>query len=329
VTDEAVEKALADIQEAHVLLEPADRPCQEGDVVIADFKGTQNGEEMINREGAELLLDPEKLYPDIPFVENILGMSAGDEKEFEVEIPVTEEEPESDETDKADDEVEEEVAETKEPEKVTYFVKVHEVKSRFVPPIDDDLAIEENYETLLDMRVKVREKLTEQAQKKADGEYVDKVFDTIREGSTVVFPPAALEMQIDQNIQDLEQRFKQQGWSLEDYLKAQGKSPEVLRDELKPQAEEQLIRGQITRALVEAEKISVANKDIDKLLEDRLNETGDYTEELRQQLRDFYTAPESRRWLANDAMMTKFSDRIKVIGEGQAPDLSELSDEEE
>jgi trigger factor len=267
-------------------------------------------------------------------------MSAGDEKEFVVEVQVEEEEPKDDEveveeaadeaeTEEAAKEVEQETAEPKEPEQVTYTVKVHEVKSRFVPPINDDLAKEENYDTLLDMRIDARKKLTEQAQKKADAEYIDKVFDAIKEGATVVFPPAALEMQIDQHIQELEQRFNQQGWSLSDYLKAQGKAPEVLREDLKPQAEQQLVRGQITRALIEAEKISVGNKDIDRLLEDRLNDTSDYNEELRQQLHDFYTAPESRSWLANDAMMTKFSERLKVIGEGQAPDISELSDEEE
>ncbi|MBN1319012.1 MAG: hypothetical protein JXA42_26250, partial [Anaerolineales bacterium] len=263
----------------------------------------------------------------------------GDEKEFLVDIQVEEEEPESeepeadedaDEVDEGTAETEEEMTETeKEPEQVTYVVKVHEVKSRFVPPINDDLAKEEGYDTLLDMRIDARKKLTEQAQKKADAEYVDKVFDAIQEGATVVYPPAALELQIDQRIQELEERFKQQGWSLDDYFKAQGKTPEVLREELKPQAEVQLVRGQITRALVEAEKISVGNKDIDQLLEDRLNETSDYNEELRKQLRDFYTAPDSRRWLANDAMMTKFTERLKAIGEGKAPELSELLDEEE
>lgn len=330
VNDEAVDKSIEQIQEAHVLLEPADRPSREGDVVIADFKAVQDGSVLIDREGAELLLDPAKLYPDIPFVENIVGMAAGDEKEFVIDVKTGE--------DKAEDAGDgEETAEPSEEEpkvdektvQVTYTVKVHEVKSRFVPPVNEDLAKEEGFETLLEMRIDTRKKLTEQARRQADSEYVDKVFEAIREGASVVYPPAALEVQIDQRIQELEQRFKQQGWSVDDYLKAQGKTPQTLRDEIKPQAEEQLIRDQISIALVTAEKLSVKKQDIDQLLEERLNQTNDYKDEIRQQLRDFYSAPDSRRWLANDALMTKFSNRLKAIGEGKAPDLSELLDEDE
>jgi len=316
VSDEEVNEAMEAIQEKHALLEPADRPAQGGDVVIADFKAVQDGAELINREGAEVWLDPKKLYPHIPFVENVVGMSAGEEKSFEV--------------DTSGDDDEEEEGEEQKPRLMTYNVKVHEVKSRYLPPLTDDLAREEgDFESLLDLRVDVRKKLTDAAQQKADGEYVDQVFDKIREGATITYPLAAVENEIDLMIEDIEQRFSQQGWGLDDFLKIQGKNREGLREEYRPEAVNRLERSQLTIALVEAERLSFDDGEIDHLVDERLGQMGDMEEETLQQIREMYTSGQGRMMMANDMMMTKFTERLKAIGLGEAPELPEPSDEEE
>ena len=70
---------------------------------------------------------------------------------------------------------------------------MHEVKSRYLPPLNDDLAREEgDFETLLELRIDVRQRLTKAAQKEADAEYVDQLFDMILEGATVVYPPESI-----------------------------------------------------------------------------------------------------------------------------------------
>ncbi len=313
VTDEQVNDAMKAIQEKHALLEPAARPAQEGDVVVANFKAVQNEDVLMERESAELLLDPETLYPDTPFVENVVGMSAGDQKSFET-IVTSEEDEEAGAA-------------------VTYTVEVLDVKSRYLPPLNDSLAQEEgDFESLLDLRIDVRRQLTEAAQQKADAEYVDQVFDQVREGASVVFPPAAVELEIDDMVRDTEQRFKQQGWALEDFLKFQAKTLESWRDEMRPAAEERVQRSQITLALVRSEKLFLGDDELDQLIEERMGGIGEMEDELRQQLREFYSAGQGRVMMANEMMMNKFTDRIKAIGMGEAPDLSELeelSEEEE
>jgi len=319
ISDQEVNEAMEAIQEKHALLEPVDRPAQEGDVVIADFGAVQDDVTLIDREGAELLLDPEKLYPHIPFVENVVGMSAGDEKSFDVETDVEEVE-----------EDEEQEGEKKEPSLLTYTVKVHEVKSRYLPPLSDSLAKEEgDFETLLELRVDVREKLTKAAQTKADAEYVDQVFDKISEGATVTYPPVAVENEIDRTIEGMEQRFKQQGWGLEDFLKIQGKTLESLRDEYRPEAINYVERSHITIALVDAERLSLEDEEIDYLLDERLGQMGDLEEEAMKQIREMYSSGQGRMMMANDALMSKFTERLKTIGQGEAPELTEPSDEEE
>jgi trigger factor len=324
VKDEAVDEAMKAIQEKHALLEPADRPAQEGDVVIADLVAMQDDEVTLDREGAELLLDPESLYPDIPFVENVVGMSAGEEKEFALTIPL----PSEEEDEEADEEAVDEVDRT-----VNYRVTVHEVKSRYLPPLSDDLAREEgDYETLLELRMETRKNLTEAAQRQADADYVDQVFNKILEGATIVYPPAAVESELDSMLGNLEAQFKQQGWTLEDLLKIQGKTVEMQREEMRPQAEEQLKRSQTTIAIVRAERLSLEEAELDDLVEERMGDMGEIDDELKTQLREYYNSGQGRMFMANDMLMNKFTERVKAIGRGEAPDLPELevsSDEEE
>lgn len=313
VTDEQVNDAMKAIQERHALLEPVARPAKEGDVVVANFKAVQDENVVMERESAELLLDPETLYPDTPFVENVVGMSAGEVKSFEA--PVTSEE-------------DEEAGAV-----VTYTVEILDVKSRYLPPLNDSLAREEgDFESLLDLRIDVRRQLTEAAQQEADAKYVDQVFDKIAEGASVVFPPAAVELELDEMVRDMEQRFGQQGWSLDDFLKFQGKTVESWRDEMRANAQERIQRRQIMLALVQAEKLFLKEDELDRRIEERMGGLGEIEDELRQQLRDFYSDGQGRFMIANDMLMTKFTERVKAIGLGEAPDLSELeelSEEEE
>ena len=151
----------------------------------------------------------------------------------------------------------------------------------------------------------------------------------VLEEATVTYPPAAVEYEIDQQIQEIEQRFQQQGWSLEDYLKLQAKSPEELREELRPDATERVVRSQVTYALIEAERLAMEKGELDRQIEERLGEMEGITDELAGQLRDLYRSDQGRMMMANDVIMSKFTDRLMQIGRGEAPDLAELSDEEE
>jgi trigger factor len=300
------------------LLEPANRPAQEGDVVIADLVAKQDDEVMLDREGAELLLDPETLYPDTPFVEHLVGMSAGEEKSFEISVS------DDDYDDDDDDDAKGREA------TVSYEVTVHEVKSRYLPPLNDDLAREEgDFETLLELRIDARQRLTKAAQKKADAEYVNQLFDMILEGTTVVYPPAAVEQEIDRTMEEMGQHFEQQGWALEDLLKLQGKTVEMIREESRPRAEEQIKRREVTLALVRAEQLSMSDDELDQLVDDRMGEMGELDEELGKQLREFYSSGQGRMIMANDMLMNKFSERLKAIGQGKAPELPDLPEEEE
>ena len=312
VTDEQVNQAMKAVQERHALLEPADRPVQEGDVIIADLKAEKAGEVLLEREGAELLVDAETLYQGTPFVENVVGMSAGDERTFDIASAKGEDD-EDDDQDGA----------------VTHTVAVQEVKSRYLPPLNDDLAKEEgDYETLLELRIDVRKQLTEAAQKQADARYADQVFEKIQEGATVVYPPAAVELELDTTMENLKQTVQRQGWEMDEYLRIQAKTIEVLREEAKPSAEERVKRHQVTLALVRAEQLGVDDAELEQRVDERLGQLGEQEDGVIDQLRERYMSERGRMVIINDVLSGKFSERLRAIGRGEAPEI-EGSEEEE
>lgn len=315
VTDEQVNDAMEAIQEQHALLEAADRPAAGGDAIIANLKAVRDEEVLLDREGAELLLDPETLYPDTPFVDNVVGMSAGEEKTFEITFPADPEEDEDDES---------------ESRPVTFSVAVQEVKARYVPPLNDGLAKEEGFETLLELRMDVRRRLTEATQRRADAEHADEVFERIREGAKVAYPPAAVELETDRIVGEMEQRAKQRGWALEDYLSIQGQTLEALREDLRSAAEERLEKKHTTIALLHVEQLTTGDDELEQRIDERLAKMGDdLDEETSGRMRELYASEQGRMLMFNDVLTEKFTERLRAIGRGEAPDLPEPSDEEE
>ncbi len=310
VSDDEVDKAMQAIQEKHALVEPASRPCQVGDLIVADLTAVQGGQKLIERQKAELLLDPEKLFRDQPFVDHVVGMSAGETRDFEINT----------------------APEDAEPALATYTVMVHDVRSRFLPPINDDLARTDGAGSLLELRLDVRRRLAEAAQKRADDEYADQVFKQILAGAKVIFPPAALEHEIDQRVEEMEQQFKRQNWSLADFLKMEGLTQETFRDKFRPEAQAALERNQVMHALVEAEQLSLLPGDLDDYTDQQISEMSKLSEESAGQMREAYSTPEARAWLTGRALTAKFAERLRAIGRGEAPDLAEPvapSEEEE
>jgi len=302
VPDVQMNKAMERLREQHVLVEPVDRPAAMGDIIIADIHAVKDGEVVFERESAELLLDPEKLYAGTPFVKNIIGMSAGQVRSFELTSL-------TDETDVRD-----------------YTVTVQDVKERYLPPLNDDLALDEGYETLLEMRMDVRRQLAEDLKPRADAEYADQVLAEIRKGVTVTYSQVFLEQTIDQMIERIEENLKQQKWTLEDYLKTRAKTMESLRKELRPEAIEQVEVRHTVDAFLRAEGLSADKVELEQFIDTRL---GEMDQETSERIREIFSSDQGRQEILSNMLAAKFSERLKAIGRGQAPELPDPLEEEE
>ncbi len=337
VTDEALEQALEYAQTRHQQLEVVDRAAAEGDVVTisgsgqftspapkqddadeaegddteasddADDEQVEEGEMLFSEESLEILLDAETLFPETPFVENLIGMSVGDQKTFTFSFP---EEYEL-ESDFAGREAE-------------FDVTLLEVKNREVPPIDDELAkLEGEYENLDEYKTALRAQLAEQAEESAKEQLIEEMTDLLLEDAEMVYAPAAVELQIDDLVEDFKNRLTRSGWQPQDYLQLQGLTEATLRDDFRENAETQLERQLALRQFILEEKLRVEAADIDSLIEARVERFAD-NETLQTSMRDYYRTGAGFNVISSEVLRDKVYERIVAIMSGEAPDLAEL-----
>jgi trigger factor len=314
ITDEAVDEALEEIRQRHAVTEVVERPVEIGDMARVTINArtvTAEGEEepYVENQTVNLIIDPEKVMLGTPFVENVTGMSAGESREFRFTFP----------EDYEDDEVAGREA--------VFNVDVAEVIQREVPELDDELAqTEGDYDTLAELRQVVRNQLQKQAEAQAESDLIEGMIDDLVTGAEMVYPPAAVEREIDRRFDDVKQRLTKNGMTWEMYLEVTGNTEEALRQAWRPEAEEQVRRTLAFGEFVRQEKISIAPNDVEEAVSMRLADIEE--EALRDHLRQLFTSEEGSRVLTGDIIMKKVKERIEAILSGQAPDLDALESEE-
>jgi trigger factor len=282
-------------------------------------KGTieDNESEVIwHEDEAELVMDKDKTFPKVPFVENVLGMTSGEEKEFQFSFP--------------DDYDDEELA----GKEAVFEVKVEQVQNRELPELNDDLAKEEgDYESLEELRQDLEQELFEQGTQQARSDLLEEMIDDLIGDAEIEFPPAAVESELDDMIANLKEQVTRSGWKWEDYLQLQKETEESQREAWRETATERVRRNLVLGQFVREENLTVEQTEIDAELEERL-ERFDDNEELKEQLRNVYSQGLGLDMITNEILIEKVTDRIEEIVSGNAPDLEEidaasLSSEEE
>lgn len=321
VEEEALEEALEHIRSHHQVLEDVNRPVETGDMVTLTGTGKiddNEGETIWSANSNDLVMDPGRVFPDLPVVENILGLSAGDKKEFRFTFP--------------EDYEEEELA----GKEVVFEINVERVQSRELPELNDELAQKEGrYETLEALKESLQKELFEQAERQASSDLFDEVIEEMVAEAEVVFPPAVVESELDSNIKNFKEQITRSGMQWEDYMKLEGESEASLRDKWREGATERVRRGLVIGQFIREEGIKVESADIDSAVDKRLDQFGD-NEELREQLRSVFTQGSALEMMSNEVLMDKAMERVREIVTGVAPPLPEAtepapegSDEEE
>lgn len=322
VTEEALNEALEHVRTRHQVIETVERPAEVGDVVAISGGGkfatpppaaegeeqAAEGETIFEEERLEILLDDKTLFPETPFVENVVGLSAGDQKEFSFTFP----DPYEQETEYAGREA-------------IFDVTVLEVKKRELPPLDEELAkLEGNFETLDDLRAALRRDLTTQAEEADREKTIDDMIHHLIEGATMVYPPAAIEAQIDDMLEDFKNRLARSGWKYEDYLNLQGMTEESLRADFNENAEDQLRHQLALRQFILDEKLRVEAADIDEIIEERIARFDN--DGLRDSMRNYYRSGRGFDLISSEVLSNKAYERVRAIYSGNAPDLDAIVD---
>jgi trigger factor len=341
VTDEAVEEALTAIQNRYAETEEVDRPAELGDLATIggvgkllpqaqetetaetedagaeeDESETADPQEEIifDQDRINVILDPEKAFPNTPFVDNLLGLSAGDDVTFIFTFP--------------DDYDDEELA----GREARFEVTMVNVQSRDVPPLDDEIAQKEGAATLEELRENVRQQLETEAEDTARNELIEYMVEETQKEAVLSYPPGAIAEEIADMVKDYKQQVTRSGWEWEDFLTIQGLTEETVGENFRESAVKRVETRTIISQLLTQERITLEPEEIDAAVDERLEKYQD--ERLREGMREYLLKGDGLTNIMNEILTDKLYERIKEILSGTAPDLSELQlipleDEEE
>lgn len=221
---------------------------ENGDTIILDFEGFKEGEPFDGgkADNYSLEIGSGSFIPG--FEEQCLGLKSGDTKDITVTFPENYQ-----------------VSELA-GSPVLFKIKVHEIKGKVLPEIDDKLIKQakiDKVSTVEKYKEHMQKQLEENAENEATYKFESECLTMICENATVEIPDAMIEQETDQLVQDFEQRLKSQGFELEQYFQMSGQSMEMIRGEMRKDAESKVKVRLVLEAVGDAEKIEIDDKAIE------------------------------------------------------------------
>ena len=264
VTDEDVEHELAHVQEHNArIITVEDRPVQDKDIAVIDFQGFVDGKafEGGKAEKHELEIGSKTFIPG--FEDQVIGMKVGEEKDIKVKFP--------------EDYFSKDLA----GKDATFKVKLHEIKEKQLPALDDEFAKDvSEFDTLKDYKTSIKEKKQAQNDDRAKHETENLAIEAVSNETKIDIPSGMIETEIDALIRDLEQQLSYQGINLDQYLKIMNKTRKEIEENYKEQAEKNVKSRLILEAIIKEEKIESTDEEINAKIKEMATNYGRKEEEL-------------------------------------------------
>ena len=234
-------KLLAD---RNTRLVSVDRAAKSGDTAVIDFEGFLDGKPFEGGKGENhnLELGSGSFVPG--FEDQVIGMKAGEEKDIDITFP---ENYHADLAGKA----------------VVFKVKVHEVKEKEVPAMDDEFAKDvSEFDTLKDLKADLKKKITEERQKDADRVFEENLMNQVADNITADIPDVMVDNQARQYLENFKAQISRQ-FPYEEYKKMTGMDDEKLLADAKEPALRQVRMDLATAAIIKAENIEASDEDVE------------------------------------------------------------------
>lgn len=240
-----------------------DRPVKEQDVVVIDFEGFVDGKPFDGgkAENHELTIGSKTFIPG--FEEQIVGMKIDQEKDINVKFP--------------DEYFSKDLA----GKDATFKVKLHEIKVKELPKIDDEFAKDTSeFDTLSDLKNNIKERLEKQNKEREKSETENAAVDVLCENTEIDIPSGMIETEIDNAVEEVRGRLSYQGMKLEDYLKIINKTMDEFRKEYEEQARKSVKVRLIIEAISKDADIKVDEKEIEDKIKEMAEKYGRKEDEL-------------------------------------------------
>lgn len=263
VTDEDIEHELGHMQEHNSrLVSIDDRAVESGDIATIDFEGFVDGVafEGGKAENHDLEIGSNTFIPG--FEDQVIGMKIDEEKDIVVTFP------------------EEYFSKELAGKEATFKVKVHEIKKKELPELDDEFAKDvSEFDTLKELKEDIKAKKEKQNEERAKYETQDAVIKALCEDMKVEIPTGMIELEVENMLKDIEQRLSYQGLKLEQYLQMMGKTEEDIKKEYEPQAIEGIKSRLALEAVIKAEKIEATDSELEEKMKEMAKNYGKENDE--------------------------------------------------
>jgi len=245
VSDEQVQAELDRMAQNVASTETVEKAAEMGDTANIDFEGFDNGVPFDGGKGDnfDLKLGSGQFVPG--FEEQIVGMTAGEEKDIDITFP-------------------ENYHEGLAGKPVVFHVKLNKVTVTSVPAQDDEFAKDvSEFDTLEELKADIRTKALENAQKQADSAFEQAAVDKAAANTTVEMPKALIESELDAQMERFAYQLQMSGYSMEQYAKMMGGDVSTMRSAFRPAAEKQAKINVTLEKIVETEGLTVTDEELE------------------------------------------------------------------
>ena len=301
VTEKDIEEELSKMQERNArLVSVTDRAVETGDTTVIDFEGFCNGEAFDGgkAENHELVIGSNTFIPG--FEDQVIGMKIDEEKDINVKFP--------------DEYFSKDLA----GKDAIFKVKLHEIKVKELPKLDDEFAKDvSEFDTLAELKDDLKNKKEESNNEKAKNEMEESAVNAAVDCSEVEISDGMIEIDLDNMVQDMDRRLSYQGIKFEQYLKMIGKTMADFRKESTETATKSIKMRLVLEAVYEDSKLEVSEEEIKNRVAElvatygRKEEDITSNEELMKQLKNGIQTEKAVKFLVDNAKVVAKKENSK------------------
>ena len=288
VTDEEVEADLKQQQENNSRTVVVERPVQDGDIAVIDYEGFIDGVAFEGGKGTNYNLTIGSHSFIDTFEDQLVGKNAGDEVEVNVTFP------------------EKYQAADLAGKPAMFKVKIHEVKCKELPELNDEFAQDvSEFDTLEEYKADVKKHLEVEKENEAKKTKEDEAIQKIIDKSTMEIPEAMIETQCENMVNEFAQRLAQSGLSMEQYMQFSGLTLDKLKEQVRPEAETRIKSSLVLEQIAKDEKIEITDEELDAEIEKMATQYGMEADKLKE-----YIGDNEKESMKRDLAVTKAVDLI-------------------
>lgn len=245
-TDEDVDAELENMRDRNSrLVSVDDREAQMGDTAEIDFEGFVDGVAFDGGKGENypLELGSGSFIPG--FEEQVAGHKIDEEFDVNVTFP-------------------EEYAAELAGKDAVFKCKIHEIKTKEMPELDDEFVKDvSEFDTLDELKADIKKGLSEKKEADAKADFENQLIEQVVENMECEIPECMFESRTNEMVQDYSYRLQMQGIDLNTYLSYMGQDMDTFKKTFREGAENQVKASIALEAIVDAEKIEVTDEEID------------------------------------------------------------------